>query len=281
MHVEDVACPAKMRIMYQVLGGRLPFGFTSELQVCLAKTDSRCDKELHFALEAAVIDRVTGSVLSTAYKCGGGRIREWVVISHPLTGQEQESEPLKVPVLINCICIMGWAEVSSQEGATDWRIFQMVMKEIEDLEMEHNAPGLCLQKMAFYMGAGGQISKPFDISRRHHATANASDLLLFEFNGYGKDAEDVDPDLVLPSLSETRLSKTQQLSEQTAASEGTRYGVDAFFAKRIDDHGIDVHAEGQLMMREIMNPVNAGSKWDCNVNPQPTLHDLRTMYCVV
>ena len=63
MHVEDVACPAKMRIMYQMLGGRLPFGFTSELQVCLAKTDSRCDKELHFALEAAVIDRVTGSVL--------------------------------------------------------------------------------------------------------------------------------------------------------------------------------------------------------------------------
>jgi len=60
--------------MYQVLGGRLPFGFVSELQVRLAKTDGRCDKELHFALEAAVIDRVTGSVLSTAYKYGGGRI---------------------------------------------------------------------------------------------------------------------------------------------------------------------------------------------------------------
>jgi len=81
---------------------------------------------------------------------------------------------------------------------------------------------------------------------------------------------------ICASLSETRLSKTQQPSEQTAASKGTRYGVDAFFAKRVDDHRIDVHAEGQLMMREIMNPVNAGSKWDCNVNPQPTLHDLRT-----
>jgi len=27
---------------------------------------------------------------------------------------------------------MGWVKVSSQEGATDWRIFRMVMKEIED-----------------------------------------------------------------------------------------------------------------------------------------------------
>ena len=50
------------------------------------------------------------------------------------------------------------------------------------------------------MGAGGQISKPFDVSRRHHATANASDLLLFEFDGDGTDAVDVNPDLVLPSL---------------------------------------------------------------------------------
>ena len=29
------------------------------------------------------------------------------------------------------------------------------------------------------------------------------------------------------------------------------------------------------MMREIMNPVNFGAKWDCRVNPQPTLYDLR------
>jgi len=82
------------------------------------------------------------------------------------------------------------------------------------------------------------------------------------------------PDLVLPSPSETKLSKPQQPSQQPAAS--TRHRVDAFFAKKVDDHGIDVHAEGQLMMREIMNPVNAGSPWDCNVNPQPTLKDLRT-----
>ena len=71
MHVEHVARPAEMRIMYKVLGGRLPFGFFSELQVRLSQPDKRGDKELHFAPEAAVVDRITGSVLSAAYKCGG------------------------------------------------------------------------------------------------------------------------------------------------------------------------------------------------------------------
>ena len=142
MHVEDLARPAEMRIMYKVLGGRLPFGFMSELQVRLSQSEKRSDKELHFALEAAVVDRITGSVLSAAYKCGGGRIREWVVLSRPLAGQEQESEPREVLVAADCICIMGWAELSSQQGATDWRVFRMVMKEIE--EMEHEAPELCL-----------------------------------------------------------------------------------------------------------------------------------------
>ena len=179
-----------------------------------------------------------------------------------------------MPVAADCICVMAWSEVSSQLGATDWRVFRMVMEEIE--EMTHDAPGLCLQKMALYVDDNGQVSKALDISNRHLESLDASELLSFEFDEDGKDSEDVDPDLVLPSSYETtKLSNPHQPLQQAAVPEGTRHCVDAFFAKKVDDQGIDVHAEGQLMMREILDPVNAGSRWDCNVNPQPTLHDLR------
>jgi hypothetical protein len=47
--------------------------------------------------------------------------------------------------------------------------------------------------------------------------------------------------------------------------------IDAYFAKQVDDRGIDVHAEGQAMMRIFLN---AESTWTCNVHPQPTLADL-------
>ena len=276
MHVEHVVRPAEMRIMYKVLGGRLPFGFMSELQVRLSQPEKRGDKKLHFAPEAAVVDRITGSVLSAAYKCGGGSTREWVVLSRPLVEHMTEDEPRNVPVAADCICVMGWCELSSQQGATNWRTFQMVMKEIE--EMEQDAPGLYLQKQALYVNASGVVSKPFDISPfdRHHKSLDASELLSFEFGEDGKDAEDVDPNLVLPSSDETKLSKPQQPVQQAAGSEGIRHQVDAFFAKKVDDQGIDVHAEGQLMMRQMLNPVNAGSRWDCNVNPQPTLCDLHS-----
>ena len=39
---------AEMRVVYKVLGGRLPFGFMNELQVSLAQTLSAQKKELHF-----------------------------------------------------------------------------------------------------------------------------------------------------------------------------------------------------------------------------------------
>jgi hypothetical protein len=50
--------------------------------------------------------------------------------------------------------------------------------------------------------------------------------------------------------------------------------VDAFFAKTVDDGGIDVHAEGQLITRAILNHDTQG--WECTAHPQPTLQDLRT-----
>ena len=270
MHVEHVVGPAEMRVMYKVLGGRLPFGFMSELQVRLSQPDKRGDKKLHFAPEAAVVDRITGSVLSVAYKCGGGSTREWVVLSRPVTEQAKEGEPQKVLVAADCICVMGWAQLSSQQGATDWRVFRMVITEIEAMQRE--ALGLCLRKMAFYVDVSGQVSEPLDISNRHHATADASELLSFEFDDDSKDAEDVDPDLVLPSLSETTLARLH-LSQRPVASKRTRHCVDAFFAKKIDDHRIDVHAEGQLMQRIVLNP-DCG--WECSINPQPTIEDLHS-----
>jgi len=151
MHVEHVARPAEMRIMYKVLGGRLPLGFMSELQVRLSQPEKRGDKKLHFAPEAAVVDRIAGSVLSAAYKCGGGSTREWVVLSRPLTEQAKEGGSQKVPVAADCIRVMGWSELSSQQGATDWRVFRMVITEIE--EMQREAPGLYLQKQALYSDA--------------------------------------------------------------------------------------------------------------------------------
>jgi len=115
--------------------------------------------------------------------------------------------------------------------------------------------------MAFYVDANSKLAKPLEI------TAHTATRQVFSFTLEGWDKKDVCHDLVLPSLSETKLLPPQQSSERPAASEDARHCVDAFFAKKVDDQGIDVHAEGQLIMREMLNPVNASSRWDCNVNP--------------
>ena len=52
--------------------------------------------------------------------------------------------------------------------------------------------------MALYADANSKVSKLLYMTRRHHSTADVSDLLSFEFDHAGKDAQDVDPDLVLP-----------------------------------------------------------------------------------
>jgi len=116
MQVDDVARRAEMRIMYKVLAGRLPFGFISELQVCLAQTEC---VDQHFAPEAAIVDRVSGSVLSVAYTCGRGTVQEWVILSLPHGGGTQS-----VGDATDCLRIMGWAEVSSRQGSTDWCLFR-------------------------------------------------------------------------------------------------------------------------------------------------------------
>jgi len=135
-----------------------------------------CDKKLHFAPKAAVVDRIAGSVLSAAYKRDGCRFRDQVVLSWPLalTGQVQvqvqAGETWKVPSAAS-IYIVGWIDISSLQGATDC-VFRMVTQEIEAIQ--RTAPGLCLRKIDLYVDASGQISKPFNITNRHHKTADES-----------------------------------------------------------------------------------------------------------
>jgi len=258
MEVQDVVRRAEMRIMYKVLGGQLPFGFMSELQVRLAQNE--CvdqDEELHFAPEASVVDRISGSVLSVAYKCGGGIVQEWVILSQANVGEAVAGEAS------NSLRVMGWAQVSSQHGATDWRLFKRVVQAIEG--MAQSAPGLNLRKMAFYVDANGKLAKPLEITQ----LSAAREIFSFAIESGGK--INVWHDLVLPSHSETKLSRPQQPEQQATAADRALQCVEAFFAKTTDDRVIDVHGEGQMMRRIIGNP---GCGWKCLLNPQPTIEDL-------
>ncbi len=259
MSVDDASKRAEMRIIYEVMGGRLPFGFMSELQVSLAQAES-VQEGRHYAPETAVVDRLCGSVLSAAYKCGGGRVREWVIVSRDQMVQEQANTEAPVPVS-DCIRIMGWVSLDSDKGSTDWRLFRRVTRQIED--MRQRASGLCFKKMVLYVDAEGRQSNYLHVT----AALASRELLRLEFDGGVK--QDIDCDLVLPSASEIKLIKAKQHRlKETAGCH-----IDAFFAKQVDDRGIDVHAEGRAMMRIV---VNAGSTWTCNVHPQPTLADLHS-----
>jgi len=77
---------AAMRVAYEVVGGRLPLSFMSELQVSLSLDTSMLLNPEHYAPEASsvldsVVDWVVGSVLSQTYKCSGSSVTEWVVVS--------------------------------------------------------------------------------------------------------------------------------------------------------------------------------------------------------
>jgi len=82
-----------MRIEYTAQGRSLPFGFFNELQVRLSTSDSvDADAGLHFAPDASVVDRIASSVLSEAYACGGGIVREWAIVSRPWAGKAAGKE---------------------------------------------------------------------------------------------------------------------------------------------------------------------------------------------
>ncbi len=95
-------------------------------------------------------------------------------------------------------------------------------------------------------------------------------LLRFTFEDGGQKRQaEVKRERVLPSGCWKELKLVQ--AQQACVSDSTLNRVDAFFAKRTSDHGIDVNTEGQMMTRIVMDP---GCGWDCRVHPQPKIEDL-------
>ena len=89
MRVEQAAgesSTAAMRVMYEVVGGRLPFAFilSCRCSLVLQKSgdqDNFSPEASAGSPEASVVNRVAGSVLSESYACGDGSVTEWVVVS--------------------------------------------------------------------------------------------------------------------------------------------------------------------------------------------------------
>jgi hypothetical protein len=275
---------ASMRVMYEVVWGRLPFSFMSKLQVSLTLKPSKDAKHLdakHYAPEAAIVDRVAGSVMSDTYTCGGGNVTEWVVVSQctkschvgAVDGTPEDLTEL------DSIRVVAWAELinESQHGTTDWRLFKRVMHEVECEERE--SPGLYLRKLALYVGADGQCAKPEIVEEFRDSEFFT---FTFRFEQESERIEKVKRNRVLPLENvETPLVKRQAVSRGTVKAGrvvGTKFCVDAFFAKTMDDKmedkGIDVHAESQVMTRIIS--MDSACGWECTQNSKPTLEDLRT-----
>ena len=192
-----------MRVMYRVVGGRFPFGFMSELQVTLAQT--HCVTEdpenaIHFAPENPV-NRIAGSVLSVVYDCFSEIIREWAVVSRGPLGVNQANADAPGSKM-DCIRVMGWAEFadSSPEGvaATDWRLFRMVMQEIEGTQKSQ--PELCLQKKVLFVDdATGQPAEPVEVE----CAASQMKHLTFALTGGGR--RTLSCEAVIPSGSKIKL----------------------------------------------------------------------------
>ena len=260
---DGATVPAAMRVVYEVVGGRLPFSFMSELQVSLALPGS---KDQHYAAEASVVDRVAGSVLSESYRCEEARVKEWAVVSQlarscQVSQVEQEADGLELAR--DSIRVVAWAELASQsqDGATDWRLLRRVMQAIEDAE--GRVPGLWLRKLVVHVDALGRCSRPEEVADDFHDR----DLVTFTFDE-GED-HDVSPAMVIPRSN----ALTALVRRKTATVGGPKVCIDAFFAKTASDMTIDVHREGQLMQRIIQNPACG---WECFMNPQPTLADFES-----
>jgi len=210
--------PARMRIVYEVLGGRLPMSFMCELQVRLA---TRTTNGKHFSPDVAVVDSVAGSVLSQTYECGGSQqVKEVVIVSQHarglqlehvadeedlFTGGEDASEKV---TLSDSIRVMAWVELTdTPQGATDWRLLRMLATEIESTALLY--PALNLVKMAVYVDVHGRLAKPLEIT--HHL--QAEDFISFKFAGDRE--ETVKVQYVLPSAKfVSRLEvKKQQIGD--------------------------------------------------------------------
>jgi hypothetical protein len=261
----DEAAQAARRVVYEMVGGRLPFSFMTELQVSLVLQKAKGQKT--FSPEASVVDRVAGSVLSESYTCGGGHVTEWIVLSQcakacRVGSEEGDSQSPGA----DSIRVMAWAELfdASQQGATDWRLLARVTREIE--EAAHMMPAMYLRKLVLCVDGQNRCAEAEEVD----AGFLAQEFVTFSFDDGTE--QRVKVAAVLPQDgAETRLTAGTAVASR--ARGGARNCMDAFFAKTVDDAAIDVHAEGQLITRAVLNPGASG--WECTTHPQPTLQDLR------
>ena len=217
---DDAHRLAAVRVMYEVVGGQLPFGFMGELQVSLAQSEEAGDADLqqHFAPERSVEEeRVGGSVLCERR----GNAKEWVVLSHHRgcrpahvsgAGAAGGGGEARAPALR----VMAWVEMidAQQPAVTEWRLFRHVRKQIRDAAQK--VPGLNLREMACYVDDGGTLAKPFDLSwlRRR----NQDQYIDFKFDGGG--SKEVKLSHVLPASAEMQLVSSQGAHEGQEAAGG-------------------------------------------------------------
>ena len=199
-----------MRVMYRVVGGRLPFGFMSELQVSLAQMHVATEdphKALHFAPETPV-NRIAGSVLSVVYDLGDAIIKEWAFISQGQSDLEHANADAH-GYTMDCVRVMGWAELVHSspegEGASDWRLFRGAMQKIED--MAKSQPWLCLQKFVLYVDSTGHPSKPVEVE-----CTGPQNLTVLSFTLASGEEVTVRREDIIPSGTKVRLEAAQARS---------------------------------------------------------------------
>jgi hypothetical protein len=231
---------AAMRVMYEVVGGRPPFAFMPELQVALVVQKSQ--EQRIFSPEASTVDRVVGSVLSDCYTCGGGKIREWGVVSQCAHACHLISEGgVKDMTDPDAIRVMAWAELlnASQEDATDWRLLKRVMREIE--EAGRAMPALYQRKLVLHVDGQDRCAE----AQEEDDSFLVKEFVTFTFNDGSEDPVEVSS--VLPQDgAETPLAAR---AAPPRARVEAKNRMEAFFAKPVDDEGIHVHREGKLITR--------------------------------
>jgi len=239
---------AAMRIRYTPLMGRLPFNFITDLQVSLSQSDLEAEEKYqHYSSEASVVDRLGGSVLSITYKCGGGNIREWVVISRSQQDLCDEQSPSSKFLSSDYINLMGWAELKSSQGTTDWRLLRHVVEEIK--LAEKRTASLHLRTMLVFVDA--QNRRSLDTQR----PSKKKELITFEFEDHSEELVDVN--IVSPGL-ETTLVVRAQNSSGEARMMSLKKQIEAFISNI--DREIDVHQEGQILLRIISDLAGHGNK---------------------
>ena len=211
---------ASMRVVYDVLGRRLPFSFMSELQVSLALENSTARK--HTSVLDSAVDRVAGSVLQLSYICGGGTVTEWVVVSQGTRScnvSTAERDMMQNSASPDAIRVMECVELNttSNRGSKGWRLLKRVTLDVECAE--DGVPGLSLRRHVAYVNAQGTCAIP----EQTMGTGMAGTFVNFGFeDGF---EEDVEQSTVLP-LEEIKTILGQQQMVRAWAQSAAQGGAE-------------------------------------------------------